>query len=187
MASLDATQQQLVTKLRSEQDDLSEATAEEEKLLSQLAAAQSAALKKQNKLPVAYNGGQFAWPVPGHSRISSDYGWRIHPIYHTRKFHAGIDIPAPQGSTIVAADDGVVILTSYVNGYGNTVMIDHGSGIQTMYPHIRNGGIKVSVGQKVTKGQKIAEIGSTGNSTGPHTHFEVRKNGTAVNPWTYLK
>jgi len=187
MASLDATQQQLVTKLRSEKDNLDEASDEEAKLLNRLAAAQAAELRKQNKLPVSYNGGQFAWPVPGHSRISSDFGWRIHPIYHTRKFHAGIDIPAPQGSTVVAADDGVVILTSWVNGYGNTVMVDHGSGIQTMYPHLRNGGTFVRVGQRVTKGQKIAEVGTTGNSTGPHLHFEVRKNGSAVNPWSYLK
>ncbi|WP_165894965.1 murein hydrolase activator EnvC family protein [Tepidibacillus fermentans] len=189
MASLDSAQQQLVTKLRQEQEDFNEATEEEARLLDQLAAAQAEALKKQNKLPVAYNGGKFAWPVPGYSRISpnGNFGWRIHPIYKTRKFHAGLDIPAPQGTTIIAPDDGVVIVASTMNGYGNVVMIDHGSGIQTLYGHIRNGGINVSVGQAVKKGQKIAEVGSTGRSTGPHLHFEVRKNGSAISPWTYLR
>jgi len=94
---------------------------------------------------------------------------------------------APKGTTIMAAANGVVIFAGYSNGFGNTVMIKHSSEITTLYGHIREGGIKVSVGQSVSKGQKIAEVGSTGRSTGNHVHFTVYKNDVAVNPMPYLK
>ncbi len=133
-----------------------------------------------------YSGGQFAWPVPDSTRITSNYGTRTDPITKRQSTHNGTDIGAPQGTTIVAAADGTVILAEMYGTYGNTVMIDH-SGVVTLYAHIRNGGIKVKVGEKVTRGQKIAEIGTTGRSTGPHLHFSVIENGKYIDPMKYLK
>lgn len=133
---------------------------------------------------VTYTGGQFSWPVPGHSYISSGYGYRNRPIGSGREFHTGYDIPAPTGSTISAAAGGTVITAGYVNGFGYTVMINHGGGLVTLYGH--NSKLLVSVGDQVSKGQAIAKCGSTGNSTGPHCHFEVRKNGKHTSPAPYL-
>jgi murein DD-endopeptidase MepM/ murein hydrolase activator NlpD len=134
-----------------------------------------------------YHGGIMAWPVPG-GTLSSPYGWRMHPIFQTRRFHHGIDI-SRGGGTIVAAGDGSVIRAEYGwnGGYGNIIVIDHGDGLTTLYAHILDGGIKVSKGQHVTKGQAIALVGSTGYSTGPHLHFEVRINGSSTDPIAYLR
>ncbi len=129
--------------------------------------------------------GMMTMPVVG-ARISSPFGYRIHPITGEYKMHTGIDLAAPQGTPIYAADGGTVLVASWMNGYGNVVIIDHGNGIQTLYAHIRDGGTMVSAGQSVGRGDKIAEVGSTGNSTGPHCHFEVRVNGTPVDPMGYL-
>ncbi len=133
----------------------------------------------------AYSGGKMAWPVPGYSRISSYYGYRIHPIFKVKKLHTGIDIPAPTGTPITSASDGIVIYTGWLGGYGNAVMVDHGGGIVTLYGH--NSSITVSEGDNVKRGATIAKAGSTGNSTGPHLHFEVRKNGAYVDPLPWLK
>ncbi|MFX0560546.1 murein hydrolase activator EnvC [Tepidibacillus infernus] len=176
-----------IASLNQQAQELAEFKEEEQNLVKELAEKEAALLREKNKLNIKYSGGKFAWPLPASTRITSDFGLRIHPITGKKTGHDGIDIGAPQGIDIVAADDGVVILATYVSGYGNTVMIDHGSGIWTLYGHIRNGGIKVKVGQEVKKGEKIAEVGSTGRSTGPHLHFEVQKNKQAVNPWNYLK
>lgn len=130
--------------------------------------------------------GVFAMPISG-AYISSGYGPRVHPITGVvGKMHAGVDFAAPEGTTITAADSGVVIVAEWTSGYGNTVIVDHGDGLWTLYGHIRNGGIKVKEGDSVTRGQKIAEVGSTGNSTGNHLHFEVRVNGSHTNPMNYL-
>lgn len=126
-----------------------------------------------------------SWPVPGYSRISSPYGYRIHPIFNTKKMHTGIDIPAPTGTPTVSIDSGKVIFAGTKSGYGNTVMIQHDDGKVTLYAH--NSALTVSEGQIVKKGQVVAKIGSTGNSTGPHLHFEVRINGKHVNPVQYIK
>lgn len=133
-----------------------------------------------------YSGGQLQWPVPASQRITSYYGYRIHPISGTYKLHSGIDIGASTGTNIVAAEDGQVILASngYNGGYGNYVIISHGSGLTTRYAHCSK--LLVSVGQNVKRGQAIAEVGSTGASTGPHLHFEVRINGESKNPVDYL-
>lgn len=130
--------------------------------------------------------GTFQWPVPSSHTITSNYGYRIHPISGTKKLHAGIDIGAPGGSNIVAADAGTVVLSSfgYNGGYGNYVIISHGNGITTRYAHCSN--LFVSAGESVSKGQVIAAVGSTGASTGNHCHFEVRINGGSKNPLNYL-
>lgn len=133
------------------------------------------------------SGGQFAWPVQGYTTVTSPFGMRIHPIYGTKRLHSGMDIGAPQGTPILAAESGVVTFVGTQGGYGNTVIIDHGNGFRTLYPHIRPGGFHVSTGQKVSRGQKIAEVGTTGTSTGPHLHFEVHKNGKQVNPAPYVQ
>jgi murein DD-endopeptidase MepM/ murein hydrolase activator NlpD len=125
--------------------------------------------------------GSMVWPVPG--GLSSPFGWRIHPIFHVRKFHTGIDIGASYGQPIKAADGGSVIYATWMSGYGNTVIIDHGGGISTLYAHQSR--ILITSGA-VTKGQIIGYVGSTGYSTGPHLHFEVRVNGNPVDPLGYL-
>jgi murein DD-endopeptidase MepM/ murein hydrolase activator NlpD len=130
-----------------------------------------------------YSGGRLLWPTTS-NLITSYFGYRVHPIYGTTRFHSGIDIGASYGAPIYAAESGRVILASYYDGYGNCIIIDHGDGVSTLYAHCSS--IIVKVGQYVSKGQIIGYVGSTGNSTGPHLHFEVRINGNPVNPFNYL-
>ena len=129
-----------------------------------------------------YGGGTLANPVPGYSYISSGYGNRT--LNGRYEFHGGIDIPAPMGTNVVAAESGVVISSGWQDGYGYTVVIGHGNGMSTLYAH--NSTNLVSSGQEVSRGQVIALVGSTGYSTGPHVHFEVRINGSHVNPRNYV-
>ena len=131
-----------------------------------------------------YIGGELAWPVPGYTKISSPYGMRVHPITKVYKLHTGVDISAPMGANFVAANDGIVIKAGYNAAYGNMVLIDHGGGISTLYAH--GSQILVQLGDKVTRNQAILKVGSTGYSTGPHAHFEVRKNGVVTNPMPYI-
>lgn len=139
-----------------------------------------------------YAGGQMAWPVPGFYHITSPFGYRTHPISGVRKMHTGIDIGSNwdknqsiYGQNFVAAASGKVILSQYYGGYGNCVVISHGSGISTLYGH--GSARLVSVGDTVKRGQAIMRVGSTGASTGAHAHFEVRENGVPVDPMKYLK
>ena len=148
----------------------------------------AAATAASNNDTVVYTGGKLNWPVPARaassSSLSSGFVNRKRPIGSGWEKHTGYDIPAPYGSNIVAAEGGTVITAGWVNGYGNTVMINHGGGIVTLYGH--NSSLTVSKGQTVSRGQVIAKCGSTGNSTGNHCHFEVRVNGSAVSPAPYL-
>ncbi|MGG7162359.1 murein hydrolase activator EnvC family protein [Clostridium ihumii] len=132
-----------------------------------------------------YEGGQMMWPVVGYYNISSYFGYRADPFTGETKYHNAIDIPAPAGTPVVAANGGTVITSSYSSSYGNLVIIDHGGGLLTYYAH--NTSLLVSVGQKVSKGQNIATVGTTGNSTGNHSHFGVQLNGSFVDPMGYLQ
>ena len=129
--------------------------------------------------------GEFCWPAPSYTRISSPYGWRYHPIYKTQKFHSGVDLAAPGGSNILAADDGKVISAGWNGGYGNCVVVDHGGGVSTLYAHASR--LCVSKGDIVTRGQVIAKVGTTGNSTGNHLHFEVLINSKTTDPMPYIQ
>ncbi|QSX06134.1 peptidoglycan DD-metalloendopeptidase family protein [Sedimentibacter sp. zth1] len=137
------------------------------------------------QLEMEYAGGEMSWPVPGHYRITSPFGGRRHPLYGYWSFHRGIDIACYYKTNVVAANSGVVMVAGWHYSYGNYVIIDHGGKISTVYGH--NTKLLVKAGQKVTKGQVIALSGSTGESTGPHVHFEVRKNGAVVDPMPYVK
>jgi len=134
---------------------------------------------------VEYAGGEMLWPSPGNYKISSNYGKRNDPITGVWTSHGGTDIAAPYGSKVVSANDGVVLFAGWHYSYGNYVIVDHGGGISTLYGH--NSKLLVTAGQSVTRGQKIAQCGSTGYSTGNHVHFEVRINGVRTNPMKYLK
>ncbi|MGI9584551.1 MAG: peptidoglycan DD-metalloendopeptidase family protein [Acidimicrobiia bacterium] len=164
---------------------------QEGSIRSQIAAASAAAAAappaeesqaQESPAPAASSSGALARPVPG--AVSSGFGTRIHPITGKVRMHNGLDMNGAQGSPIVAADGGTVILAAVKGGYGNTVMIDHGGGMVTLYAH--QSSMAVSNGAKVSRGQVIGYVGSTGQSTGPHLHFEVRINGAPVNPANYL-
>jgi murein DD-endopeptidase MepM/ murein hydrolase activator NlpD len=128
-------------------------------------------------------GGQFMWPANG--TLTSGFGYRIHPIFGTRTLHAGIDIGAAYGSGVWAADAGTVSYVGAMSGYGNVVVVDHGGGLATTYNHLS--AFSVSSGQGVSRGQQLGAVGCTGYCTGPHLHFEVRVNGTPVDPMPYLQ
>jgi murein DD-endopeptidase MepM/ murein hydrolase activator NlpD len=123
------------------------------------------------------------WPVVGN--MVSGFGMRYHPILHVMRMHTGIDIAAPYGTLVKAADGGQVIQAGYDGGYGNTILVYHGGGFATWYAHLQ--GFNCSVGQFVARGQVIGFVGSTGLATGPHLHFEVRINGEPQNPLQFLQ
>ena len=131
-----------------------------------------------------YVGGIMAWPVPGYTYITSQFGMRVHPVTGIFKLHTGTDIRAPIGANFIAANDGVVVKAGWNNAYGNMVMINHGGGVMTLYAH--GSQICVELGQEVKRGDIVLKVGSTGYSTGPHAHFEVRINGKYVNPLDYI-
>lgn len=134
-------------------------------------------------IPNANSTSKFIRPCPG--PITSKFGWRTHPIYGTSKFHTGIDIGAATGTHIVASDGGTVISSGWINGYGYTVIISHGNGVETLYGHCSK--LHVVVKDEVKQGEHIADVGSTGQSTGPHLHFDIKENGNYVDPLNYFK
>lgn len=153
-----------------------------------IAALEQAVAEEKKKLEEEsrpkYDGGKFKWPAPSYTRISDDYGNRIHPTLGVQQFHNGVDMASPSGSPILAAYDGEVVAAAYNASMGNYVMIDHGDSVYTIYMHAS--ALYVAKGQHVARGDKIAAVGSTGRSTGPHLHFSVRVNGSYVSPWNYL-
>ncbi|MBI2874910.1 MAG: peptidoglycan DD-metalloendopeptidase family protein [Firmicutes bacterium] len=138
-------------------------------------------LAKQRR---AFGSGKLIWPAPGYTTITSPFGWRIHPITRKKRFHSGIDIRVPYDKKVIAADSGVVIKAGLLGGYGYTVIIDHGKGRSTLYAH--NSKVLVKENQVVAKGETIARSGSSGLSTGPHVHFEVRINGEPFQPLDFV-
>lgn len=129
-------------------------------------------------------GGTFAWPAPGYYTITSSYGMRFHPVIKLYRNHSGIDIGAPLGSYVIAANDGIVTKATYSYSYGNMIMIDHGGGVTTLYAH--GSELLAQVGDVVKRGDAIMKAGSTGWSTGPHLHFEIRINGATIDPYPYI-
>lgn len=160
-----------------EQDDLIKA-------LEAAVAEEKKRLLAENGIVLTYDGGAFKFPVAKYTRVSDDYGMRMHPTLHVEKFHSGVDLAAPTGTAIYAAYDGIVVASDYGTTMGNYVMIDHGDGLYTIYMHASE--VYVKKDDIVVRGEKIAAVGSTGRSTGPHLHFGVRLNGSYVSPWNYL-
>jgi murein DD-endopeptidase MepM/ murein hydrolase activator NlpD len=188
-----------IASLSKKEKELENISEENDRLLTQFA-AQEAVLQAKKRAaaaaasggkvtsPFSYNGGKFMFPLKIQAPMTSDFGYRVNPVTGQKgEMHKGIDLGAPNGTDIVAAENGVVIVASWWSGYGNTVIIDHGKGVWTLYGHIRNDGTVVSKGDVVKRGQKIAEVGSTGQSTGNHLHFEVRIDESPVDPKPYLR
>ncbi|PYI51242.1 peptidase M23 [Paenibacillus flagellatus] len=177
----------LIASLAKQEQAIEEVSEEQEEFLKKLAAEKSKlwAEKNKNKKTAVYTGGQLKWPLPGRTTISSGFIHRINPVTKKSENHKGIDIPAPAGTEIHAAAPGTVIIAQWVNGYGNTVVIDHGGGLETWYGHARS--LAVEEGDQVKAGDVISYVGSTGQSTGNHLHFEVRKNGEPTDPIPYVK
>ena len=169
------------SKIQKEIDDMVE------ELKRQTAAAAAAAAAAEAESGVSGDGvayGNFIWPSPVSNHVTSRYGTRLHPIYHTYRTHNGIDIGASYGSNVLAADGGKVTTASYNSSYGYYIIINHGNGTSTLYAHMSK--LLVSAGTTVSQGQVIGLVGSTGISTGPHLHFEVYVNGSRTNPLNYF-
>jgi murein DD-endopeptidase MepM/ murein hydrolase activator NlpD len=190
--------ERLVAQAEQKTDEIEDLYGEKKNLLSQTTANKNALIQMEKQLEIkeaevkrileSYKygnapSGKFLWPVPG--RVQSGFGNRRHPIFGGIRFHSGIDIVASYGTLVKAADGGQVVQAGYFGGYGNSVMVYHGGGFATWYAHLSS--INVSVGQMVDRGQVIGLVGSTGWSTGPHLHFEVRINGNPQNPLAYLQ
>ena len=174
---------QLEEEINSNYDLYLEVLAQEEALESDIQ-SMIAEMERQEAANSITSTGTYIWPLPGYSPGSA-YGWRMHPIYHEMRFHAGEDIGAPSGTPILAADSGMAtVIPDNGNGYGNYIMINHGGGRVTLYAHMS--AFAISNGATVSQGQVIGYVGSTGNSTGPHLHFEVRVNGATTDPKSYF-
>lgn len=182
LSNVKKTREYYLSKLSKEEQDLQSQIDEYNTQVAEIEA--EIKMMALNSIGSDYMGGAMTWPVPGYTSLTSLYGMRVHPITKAYKLHTGVDISAPTGATFVAAADGVVTKATFNKAYGNMVVIDHGGGVQTLYAH--GSEILVQVGQQVTKGTQVLKVGSTGYSTGPHAHFEIRINGQTVDPLEYL-
>ena len=171
-----------ISKLSTEEQELQAKIDEYNNQVSEIEA--EIKLLALNSISADYIGGPMIWPTPGYTTITSEYGMRTHPVTGAYKLHTGVDIGAPLESSFVAAANGIVSKATFSPAYGNMVIIYHGGGVQTLYAHGNE--IMVQVGQTVSAGTEILKVGSTGYSTGPHAHFEIRINGQTVNPLDYL-
>lgn len=164
-----------------------EIAAQEEEIasLEALIAEEKKKILANSGVVLTYDNGPFKFPLASYTRVSDDYGNRIHPTLGIQQFHNGVDFAAPKGTAIYAAYDGVVVAATYSATMGNYVMIDHGDGLYTIYMHASS--LYVSKDDIVARGETIAAVGSTGRSTGNHLHFSVRRDGAYVSPWEYLK
>ena len=168
-------------------DEYEAELAEQTELIAQIEEAileEQKRILEENGVILEYDGGAFVFPLASYTRVSSDYGWRIHPTLKVEKFHNGVDFAAPKGTAIYTAYDGIVAAAAYSSTMGNYVMVNHGGGLYTIYMHASK--LCVKKDEIVVRGQKIAEVGSTGRSTGNHLHFTVRKNGEYISPWEYI-
>ena len=170
------------SKINTSQAELKKLKEEEKKLEAEILAIERAILARGNSNRILRGG--LIWPCPGSKRITSGFGNRKSPTKGGSTYHQGIDIGAPVGTTVIAAAAGEVVISKYSYSAGNYIMIDHGDGLMTIYMHAS--ALYVSKGAEVTRGQKIAAVGTTGRSTGNHLHFGVRLNGEYVSPWNYL-
>ena len=182
LANTKTMRQYYISKLSTEEQELQAKIDEYNNQVSTIEA--EIKLMALNSVSADYIGGALTWPIPGYNTITSEFGMRVHPITGAYKLHTGTDIGAPMGADFVAMGKGVVTKASMTPAYGNMVIIDHGGGVQTLYAH--GSEILVQVGQEVEAGTPVLKVGSTGYSTGPHAHFEIRINGQPVNPMDYL-
>lgn len=170
------------SKINTSNAELKKLQAEQKKQEAEIAAIEKAILARGNSKRVLSGG--LIWPCPSSKRITSNFGKRTSPTKGASTYHEGIDIGATTGSDVLAAASGEIVISKYSYSAGNYIMIDHGSGIFTIYMHLSKR--LYEVGKEVSQGQKIGEVGSTGYSTGPHLHFGIRKNGSYVNPLTFV-
>ena len=201
LSSLSASTKSMIDKLEEQEEEMDKESERLESKIKELQAQEEARKKAEEEAArkaaqeqannassggsgETYTGGKFLWPSEASHYISSYFGMRYHPIYHYMRMHNGIDIAAAGGTNILAAESGTVIEATYNSGYGNYIVIYHGNGISTLYAHSSR--LIASVGDHVSRGQVIALVGTTGNSTGNHLHFEVRIDGVPHNPLDYL-
>lgn len=182
LVNIKTTREYYISKLNKEEQELQAQIDEYNRQVSEMES--EIKMLALNSISEDYLGGAMQWPVPGHTGLTSLYGMRVHPITGAYKLHTGIDISAPMRTSFVAAANGIVSKATYNTAYGNMVIIDHGGGVQTLYAH--GDEIMVQLGQTVSSGTEVLKVGSTGYSTGPHAHFEIRINGQTVNPLDYL-
>jgi murein DD-endopeptidase MepM/ murein hydrolase activator NlpD len=182
--SLIATRNGLEKRIKERNEEIKRLEEQEDKLIQQSYEVANQIRRSTGGIK-EYAGGTMVWPVPSSKKIDSRFGMRLHPVFKKYKMHTGVDIDASYGASIVAANNGIVISAGWQDGYGYTVIVDHGGGITTLYAHCSK--LLVKKGEKVRKGQTIAQAGNTGTATGTHLHFEVRIDGNVTNPLEYIK